>query len=386
MRKTIAIVLLIALCACFAPLPAAAESAVAPPSVSAKAAVLMEAGTGRVLYAVNDREHLAMASTTKIMTALLTLEAGDPDTFFTVDPDAIRVEGSSMGLVEGDQVTRRSLSYGMLLPSGNDAANAGAVSVAGSVPAFVELMNARARKIGMVDTLFVTPSGLDGEGHASTAYDMALLTREALRNDTFREICSARSVQVEFGNPPYLRWLSNSNKMLKYYDGAMGVKTGFTDRAGRCLVSAAERNGVRLIAVTLNAPDDWNDHTKMLDYGFATVKPLPLSYDDSAWKLPVAGSQDTEQSIGLKAVGSPTACVPEEEVASVQTRLLVPAFVYAPVAAGDEVGALQFVWNGTVVYEAPLIAVQDAPAYLPPAKTSPLESLARFFKGLFGGT
>ena len=173
--------------------------------VSAQAAILMEYRTFEVLYEKNAYEKRSMASTTKIMTTLLTLESGDLDKPFQVDSDAIHVEGSSMGLREGDIVTKRALCYGMMLPSGNDAANASAVAVAGSIPAFAKRMNARAAQIGMTRTCFVTPSGLEGEGHGASAYDMALLTREALENPDFRAICGAQSVRLKFGYPPYSR-------------------------------------------------------------------------------------------------------------------------------------------------------------------------------------
>lgn len=222
-------------------------SAAEQPEVSAVSSVLMEAVTGEVLYEKNAREPRPMASTTKIMSALLCLESGDLDTEFTVDSQAIQVEGSSMGLVEGDTVTKRALCYGMLLPSGNDAAGAAAVRVAGSIPAFVAQMNERAAALGLTQTHFVTPSGLHDDDHYSTACDMAVLAASALQNENFREICAQSSAQVCFGNPPYQRWLKNSNKLLTMDESVIGVKTGFTDEAGRCLVSAAERNGVTLI-------------------------------------------------------------------------------------------------------------------------------------------
>ncbi|MDE7278802.1 MAG: D-alanyl-D-alanine carboxypeptidase [Oscillospiraceae bacterium] len=227
--------------------------AVSLAGLSAKAAILIDAQTGTVIAEKNERQRLPMASTTKIMSALLLLESGDLDTQFKVDNNAIMVEGSSMGLCEDDIVTKRTLCYGMLLPSGNDAANQTAVMLAGSTEKFAEMMNSRAKEIGLEDTNFVTPSGLHDENHYSTAYDMAVLTREALKNEDFREICGTKRAKLKFGNPPYERWLVNTNKLLTMYDACIGVKTGFTDEAGRCLVSAAEKNGVTLICVTLNA-------------------------------------------------------------------------------------------------------------------------------------
>ena len=204
------------------------------PEISAKAAVLISADTGEIIYEHNSSKKLPMASTTKIMTTLLCLESGGLYEEFVVDSEAIRVEGSSMGLREGDIVTKYALCCGMLLPSGNDAANAAAVRIAGNIEDFAVMMNDRAREMGLSRTFFVTPSGLEGEGHGSSAYDMAILAREALKNEMFREICSQTSIQLEFGNPPYKRWLKNTNKLLTMCDGVYGVKTGFTDEAGRC--------------------------------------------------------------------------------------------------------------------------------------------------------
>jgi len=327
------------------------HAAAAPEGISAVSAIVMEAQTGTVLYEKNADEHRAMASTTKIMTALLTIEAGDPDREFTVDPLAIRVEGTSMGLREGDRVSRRDLLYGILLPSGNDAANAAAVSVAGSIPAFVERMNERAQQLGLSDTHFVTPSGLDADGHYTTARDLAKLAAFAMRDELFREIVSCTSADVEFGNPPYQRTLYNSNKMLRRYSGAIGVKTGFTDNARRCLVSAAERDGVTLVAVTLNAPDDWNDHTKMLDYGFTQVRAYPLGVECGE-RVAVAG---TGKSVGVYAHGASLALTPEQH-GKLTRRVMLPQFVYGTVEKGDRLGEIQFLLDGDIVLECPLFA------------------------------
>lgn len=326
-------------------------AAAGPGDLSAVSAVLIEAETETVLYQKNAGERRAMASTTKIMTALLTIEAGDLDREFTVDPLAIRVEGTSMGLQEGDRVSRRDLLYGILLPSGNDAANAAAVSVSGSIPEFVKLMNSKAQELGLSDTHFVTPSGLDADGHYTTALDLARLTAYAMKEETFREIVACRSAEVEFGNPPYKRTLYNSNKMLARYDGAIGVKTGFTDNARRCLVSTAERDGVTLIAVTLNAGDDWNDHTKMLDYGFTQVKAYPLELGCDT-RVSVAG---TGQSVGVYSHEETLALTPQQRT-RITRRVMLPAFVYGTVDKGDKLGEIQFFLDGELVKTCPLYA------------------------------
>ena len=325
-------------------------------SVSASAAILIEADTKTVLYAKNEKEHRSIASTTKIMTALLTLEAGELDKRFTVDSEAIMVEGTSMGLKKGDIVTRRALCCGMMLPSGNDAANAAAVSVSGSIAEFSRLMNSRAEMLGMKDTNFVTPSGLDANGQYSCAYDLALLTAKAMENEDFAEICAQTKMKVSFGNPPYDRWLVNSNKLLYSYDGCIGVKTGFTDDAGRTLVSAAERDGVRLIAVTLNAPNDWQDHAKMLDYGFARVQQSDISYNCSGLSVAVVGADKDFISLKCETVSLPLC---EEQRKSITARVYLPRFVYAGITAGEQIGEVRFELNGAVLATARLTAAES---------------------------
>ncbi len=322
-----------------------------PSGLSAASAILIEAETGTVLYEKNPDVKRAMASTTKIMTAILTIEAGDLDSEFVVDSYAIMVEGTSMGLREGDRVSRRDLLYGILLPSGNDAANAAAVSVGGSIGGFVEMMNAKAEELGLSSTHFVTPSGLDADGHYTTAHDLAMLTAYAMKNETFCEIVACSSAEVEFGNPPYMRTLYNSNKMLHRYEGAVGVKTGFTDNARRCLVSAAERDGTTLIAVTLNAGDDWNDHTKMLDYGFTQVHCYPLELSCSE-RVAVAG---TGVSVEVYAEPDDISLLPAQRE-QLTRRVLLPKFVYGSVGQGDELGKIEFSLDGKVVKTCPLYA------------------------------
>ena len=349
-----------------APLEAAENPGI---SVSAASCVLINAETGTVLYEKNAHEQRAIASTTKIMTALVTIEAGELDKAFTVDPMAIRVEGTSMGLREGDIVTRRALLYGMLLPSGNDAANAAAVSVCGTMDSFARRMNAYAKAIGMTESNFVNPSGLDADGHYSTAYDMALLARKALQNDIFREICSQANAKVFFGNPPYERWLHNSNKLLWSYEGCVGVKTGFTDNARRCLVSAAQRNGVSLICVTLNAPNDWQDHTKLLDYGFKQVKTRQVELESIPTVSVIGGEKDCVAVVPSEPL---TVAVSAEQQAKAEVRL--EPFLYAGFDKGEQVGKVIITVDGAVIKEIPLITsegVKQAPCSL------------NFFEGIF---
>lgn len=346
--------------------------------VSAASAVMIEAATGDVVYEKNAYEQRSMASTTKIMTTLLCLESGNLDDSFIVDENAIMVEGSSMGLVKGDVVTKRVLCCGMMLPSGNDAANATAVKLAGSIGAFSDMMNERAEKIGMKNTHFVTPSGLEADGeHYSTAYDMALLTREALKNEEFRRICGSSSIKVKFGNPPYERTLFNTNKLLNMYDGVIGVKTGFTDEAGRCLVSACERDGITLICVTLNAPDDWNDHMKMYDYGFLSTD-LRVCPTDSIMDIDVVGSD--KNSIRTSAANELTYGGISGKQYDITVKYSMNPFVYAPVCVGDVIGRADYYCNGVFIGSVDVLSAENADLIKVERKESLSEKIMKFIR------
>lgn len=330
--------------------------AVEETEISAKAAVVISADTGEILYSKNSNEKLPMASTTKIMSTLICLESGNLYEPFTVDSDAIHVEGSSMGLQEGDIVTKYALCCGMLLPSGNDAANATAVKIAGSIEAFADLMNEKARELGLTKTFFVTPSGLEGEGHGSSAYDMAVLAAEALRNDLFREICSSETIKLEYGNPPYTRWLKNTNKLLSLYSGTYGVKTGFTDEAGRCLVSACERDGKNLICVTLNDRNDWNDHMALYDSCFSLAKNISSEIPENI-RLELAGSENDSISVRAEPVEFTVLSADENDFEYIVNA---PPFIYAPVNEGDEIASLSIYCNNREIRRIPLYADENA--------------------------
>ena len=338
----------------------------AGPEVSAQSAVVLTADTGTVLFEKDGHTPRPVASTTKIMTALLALEAaqeqGDP--LVDITQEMVAVEGSSMGLQAGDSISLTGLAAGMLLASGNDAANAAALYLDGSLESFAARMNQRAAALGMEDTHFVTPSGLDGEdaqglGHLSTAYDMALLARAALEDQAFRQLCSSPSLAVEFAEPVKRVTYTNHNKLLAQYQGCVGVKTGFTKEAGRCLVSAAERDGALLIAVTLNAPNDWEDHTALLDYGFSQVEPYQLAGGDVRLTVPVVGSP--EEAVSLRGSNGGEVTLPLGQGAQVERVVRVPKFLYAPVEAGEQVGEICWYLEGQLLGSAPLTAAGAAP-------------------------
>lgn len=223
----------------------------------------MDADTGAVLYDHAAEQRSLIASTTKIMTAVVVLEHCDPDAVFQIPREAVGIEGSSIYLKEGERLTVRELLYGLMLSSGNDAAVALALACSDSVLEFVDLMNLKADQLCLENTHFENPNGLDGENHYSTAADLGRLTAYALKNDDFLQIVSTKSIRI--GE----RCLQNHNKLLWSLDGALGVKTGYTKAAGRILVSAAERSGRRLIAVTINDGSDWQDHKSLYEYGFS---------------------------------------------------------------------------------------------------------------------
>ena len=249
------------LCLIFCITPAVAEAL----EVSATAAVLMDADMGQVLYEKNGDRQMLIASTTKIMTALVVLEHAAPDDVITVTPDHM-AEGSSMYLRAGETVRVEELLYGLLLCSGNDAALA-LTECAGGLTPFVALMNEKAAALGMAHTSFANPNGLDADGHYSTARDMAVLAAAAVENPTFRRICSSRSVTIG------QRTMENHNRLLRQMEGCVGLKTGYTQAAGRTLVSCTEREGCRLVAVTLQDGNDWADHAALYDYGFRLTAP-----------------------------------------------------------------------------------------------------------------
>ncbi len=237
------------------------------PSVSAKSAILVS--DGEVLYEKNADERLPMASTTKIMTCLIALERCDPDETVVVTKASCGIEGTSLYLRDGDTATVRDLVYAAMLRSANDAASALAVHVSWTEEEFCRLMNDKAKSLGMTSTHFDNPHGLPSEDHYTTARDFAALALYAMNNEEFRAVVSTTSCSIKISGKS--RALINHNRMLKSYEGADGVKTGYTKTAGRCLVSSAERGGVRLICVTLSDPDDWRDHTALLDYGFSII-------------------------------------------------------------------------------------------------------------------
>lgn len=342
---------------------------------SAKAAILINAETGEVIYEQNANERLPMASTTKIMTALLLCEADDMQREITVTSEMVRVEGTSMGLLAGDKVTFEALLYGMLLASGNDAANVTAYSLGGTVDGFVKLMNEKAKELGLNNTHFETPSGLDGDEHYTTAKDLSILAKYAMENKQFAKAAGSKSAVLYYGNPPYRRTLTNHNKLLKTYDGAIGVKTGFTKKAGRCLVSCAEKDGKRVIAVTLKATNDWNDHKALLDYGLASIKITEICPEITEYTIPVISSND---NLTVK-VNKFTVNSLETEGFSYKVNL--PRFVYAPIKKGEAVGDIVYYKEGKEIARKVLVSKKDIQKT--EAQKRPIDRFSDCLKSIF---
>ena len=340
-RYSIALLLILRL------LPLSAGAAEEAPEVSARAAVVAELETGRILFEKNPDLPMKAASTVKILTGLLALERLDMGEKITVRPEWTGLEGSSMYLRPGGEYTVSELLYGLLLVSGNDAAMTLACAVSGSEEAFVELMNERAKALGMTDSVFVDASGLRAEGHHVTARDMAALGCAAMKNALFRAIVSTKSAEVAG------KTLQNHNKLLWRCEGAVGVKTGYTKAAGRTLVSCAERDGLALVCVTLDDPEDWADHEALLDWAFG----LYTSADpgEMEWRLSVVSGLEPE--VPVRPARGGRLLLPREA----RWEAELPPFVYAPVRAGERAGVLRCLdGEGVLLWEAPLVYGEDA--------------------------
>lgn len=348
----------------------------APLSLSAQSAVLMDFHSGAVLYESNARQRMGMASTTKLMTALTVVRLTDTDLTVTVSKDAVGIEGSSLYLFEGERLTVEELLYGLLLSSANDAAAALAIFCSGSIGKFADEMNNLAAELGLEDTHFVNPHGLYDEDHYTTAYDLGVIAREVLKNDLLRKICATYKAPLPLNGEAGGRLAVNHNKLLRSYDGAIGMKTGFTKKTGRCLVSAAERGGLTLICVTLNAPDDWRDHTAMLDYGYENFERRVIAEAGKfEYGIPVTGG--VYEQVTLRNESALILTMPKN---SADVEYLVESshrFLYAPVTKDTLCGRVTVTFNDQSASSA-LRAGTDVEAKR--TKKSFLQRIADIFK------
>ena len=327
------------------------------PHVTARSAVVIDALTGEVLYQRMMDERRYPASTTKIMSWITALEADKVslDDSVKISGTAADMEGSTMWLERGERYRLEDLLYGMMLVSGNDAATAVAEHVAGSVSAFARRMTEKAHEIGATHTRFSNSCGLHNPGHYTTAHDLALITAYGYKNSTFRKIVSTKERRVPLMKPPFARNLENENMLLWIYRGANGVKTGYTDDAGRCVVTAAERDGVQLIAVVLDGIYMWNDSIAMLNYGFSHIESREfVKKGEKLATVAVAGGED--QKVALVAEKELRLPVPNGDASAYRREIKAPRSLEAPVQRGEKVGEAVYYYKGQKVASVPLKA------------------------------
>ncbi len=343
--------------------------------ISAKSACLIEAESGRVLYMKNGNQRMPMASTTKIMTAIVALESGIAlDTKIKIPKEAVGIEGSSVYLKQDESVSFEMLLYALLLSSANDAAVAIACTVSDSVESFVDLMNKKARELGLVETCFTNPHGLYDENHYTTARELAKIMAYAMKNPDFVKITSCKQIAFKRdGGTSFL--LSNHNRLLKTYDGVIGGKTGFTKKSGRCLVSCAEREGLRLIAVTLCAPDDWNDHKELYDFGFYSYE--RVCFEPENFTLPVISGTKNE----VLVTSSAFSFVLPRKRGDITVRINAPTHLFADIKEGERIGEIVYFCNGKAFATSPLYAKEHIPRIK--YKFNLFDWLTDLFKGLF---
>ncbi|WP_082053716.1 D-alanyl-D-alanine carboxypeptidase family protein [Gordoniibacillus kamchatkensis] len=343
-------------------LPAGAGAAPAI-TTRAEAAALIDVTSGRLLYSQQGDKPMLIASLTKIMTAIVAIEHGNLSDKVKVGSNAYRKEGSSIYLQLGEEMKLSDMLYGMMLRSGNDAATAIAEHVGGSVEGFAYMMNEKAKLIGMDHTNFRNPTGLNQNEHYSTANDMARLVAYAMKNPTFREIVKTKMKTAPNPNEPWDYKWKNKNKMLSLYDGADGVKTGYTKLAKRCLASSATRGGRQLAVVTLNDPDDWNDHARLLNYGFANFPLERVIAKGDLVDLPGAGQRDSEGESGEGPQGAAGASFYYPFMAGEQTSLSHKFSPNSPRSAAyrlGELGTLEYYLAGRKIGSVPIYVKNDA--------------------------
>ncbi len=319
---------------------------------SARAAILIERETGKVLLSHNAREKLPMASTTKVMTALIALEYGRLDEMVTVGRNAYGVPGTSIYLNLGEQITLKDLLYGLMLASGNDAAVAIAEHIGGDVESFCRMMTERAAELGCTDTVFLTPHGLPKDGHYTTARDLALIAREAMSHELFREIVSTKRASIPWEGRSYQRILNNKNKLLTSYEGATGIKTGYTKAAGRCLVFGAKRNGLEVVGVVLRCGDWFDEAARLMDCGFERYEMFTsLEAGESIRVLPV--HEGTQETVCILTGEKLAAVVPRNAIPVLEFDL--PDMAEAGCEKGEVIGEARMVLGGEVIAAVPLV-------------------------------
>lgn len=327
--------------------------------IGARGAALMEVGSYRLLFGKNSDARLPMASTTKIMTAILAIESGRLDEVVTVSQQACQVEPSSIWLVPGERITLEHLVYGLMLRSGNDAAQAIAEHLGGSIAGFAALMNQKAMDLELQNTHFVNPHGLPHPDHYTSAYDLARLTAYALQNPEFSRVVATKRISIPGDGQAQPRVWHNKNRLLTSYVGADGVKTGWTRAAGSCLVASAERAGLRIVAVVLNSPDEFAETARLMDSAFAGYQ-IETLVTKGQWLGSLTVSHGYPRFVGAVAAAGYSWPVAGDEPLGVQTELVLPEQLEAPVAAGQRVGTLRLTRFGECLAEIPLVSDQES--------------------------
>lgn len=325
------------------------------PTMNAESSILIDVHSGRILYSFNSHKKLPMASTTKIMTALVALENSNLNNEIKIKSESVEVEGSSIYLYEEEKITIEDLLYGLMLRSGNDAAMAIAEHVGGDSDSFIDLMNNKAKEIGALNTNFTNPHGLENENHYTTAEDLGIITKEALKNEVFKEIVSSKSW---IANRNKNNHFYNKNKTLWQYEGGDGVKTGYTKRAGRCLVSSATKNGMQLISVVLNDGDWFNDCYNLLDYGFDNYRPYFI-YDEGQFVKNIKIEGGTKE---LLPIVTDTSCIlplREEEKKKLKIIVDLPKKVAPPVKKNMILGKISVYLDGKLIYTSNLVSKEE---------------------------
>ncbi len=329
-------------------------------SVSAQSYCLMECASGQIALQSNANKRLPMASTTKIMTAIVAIENTPLKKVVTVSADACGIEGSSVYLCKNEKLTAEELLYALMLESANDAACALAIEVGGTVENFVSMMNSKAEELGLENTHFSNPHGLGDDEHYTTAADLATLMCYCMKNEAFACITSTKKLALQGSDDSYSRLLVNHNKLLGTFDGITGGKTGYTKQSGRCLVTFCERNGVQLCAVTLNAPDDWNDHKSLYTYGFTFYKRVSLEKaGQREYTSPVCGG--TCDSVIAKTKDDMHATL-KTDSKDISRVVYMQRFYYPNIEQGDILGSVNYFCNGKLIASAPLYATHSVKA------------------------
>lgn len=321
-------------------------------NLSGKSYILIDESSGRVLYENNAHMKMPMASTTKIMTALVAIENSQKDDIICIDEDAVGIEGSSIYLKKGEKMTLEDILYGLMLRSGNDSAVAIGINVGGDIDNFVKMMNSKSKSIGALNTHFVNTNGLHDHMHYSTSYDLALITRDAFKHELFENIVGTKlytSTREE--NNVYL----NKNKTLWEYQGGDGVKTGYTTNSGRCLVSSAKRKNMRLIAVVLNGSDWFNDNYKLLNYGFENFKPY-IIYDNGQYIKSLYIDNGKKKRLNLVTEDELIYPLREDEIDNILISTEIKDNIKLPINKGDKLGYIYTYLNGRLIQSTNLIA------------------------------